>query len=911
MGKVLYKVTLTEEERASLLSLLFLLFPFFLQAQSAIQIANIRTEYKSKPMGISTLQPRFSWEIVSSERDVRQTAWHIRAAASEDDLKTGQNLLWDTQMFYSDRSIQNKYEGAPLKSREKVYWQVKATTNKGETAWSDVATFEIGLLSSSDWTASWIQPDIEENTSVSPPAQYLRKEFRLKPDVKQARIYASAQGVYLLRLNGENLSDELFAPGWTSYNNRIQYQIYDVSNLLKTGDNALGIILGDGWFRGNMHARRNHYGDKLSAILQLEVVYADDSKEIIVTYGSWKSNTGAILKSDIYNGETYDARKELTGWDKSGYSDAQWKGVVEKNVDKELLIASESVPVRIVQTVHPIRKIITPKNETVIDFGQNLTGWVEFSLQGKEGERIKLHFAETLDSEGNFFRENLRRALAVDEYVFKGEGIETYEPHFTFHGFRYMKIEEYSGEARLQDFTAKVIHSDITFTGHFSCSDSLVNQLFSNIQWSMRGNFFDIPIDCPQRDERLGWTADAQVFAPTACYLADVATFFSKWMKDLAAEQTPDGNVHDVVPNVRRGNGASGWGDAATVIPWILYQAYDDAVVLETQYESMKAWVEYLKSQSKDTYIYHGGRYGDWLSFSSDRSDYPGATTDKDLVGTAYFARSTQLVINAARVLGKKEDQEKYSELFNKIKDAFQKEFVTPNGRLASNTQTAYVLALSFDLLPENMHKNAAQRLANDVQNFGHITTGFLGTPEICNVLSQYGYDDLAFMLLFRKQYPSWLYPVTMGATTIWESWDAILPNGTIKDASLNHFMFGSIGDWLFSRVAGIRQEEGSTGYKRIVIKPHLTKDLSFARAEYHSIHGKISSHWETSGDRFTLKVSIPANTTATVYVPTTNMAQITESVEKTADGIKFLRIEGVYAVYEAGSGNYGFGIVQ
>lgn len=891
-----------------LLLILILRFPMLVEGKNSVQIVNLRTEYKSNPIGIGITTPRLSWEIISSERNVCQTVWEIRAAASEKDLKAGRNLLWDSKKVNSDKSIQIPYKGVPLKSRDKVFWQVRITTNKGETVWSKVASFEVGFLGASDWKASWIQPDIAEDISISSPSPYLRKEFHLKTNIARARIYASAQGVYSLRLNGKEVSSDLFAPGWTSYPNRIQYQVYDVSELLKPGDNALGIILGDGWYRGHIHAKRNQYGDKLSAILQLEVTYTDGSRETITTDENWRSNTGPILKSDFYHGEMYDARLELTGWDNPGYSDTGWKGVTKKE-DTTLLVASETEPVRITETVHPIRKIVTPKGETVIDFGQNITGWVTFALKGKAGEHIRLQFAETLDKKGNFFRGNLRKARAEDEYIFKGDGVERYEPHFTFHGFRYMKIEEYSGELHPEDFTAKVIHSDLTFDGRFSCSDSLVNQLFSNICWSMRDNFLDIPIDCPQRDERLGWTADAQIFAPTACYLADVASFYSKWMKDLAVEQSSDGNVQDVVPNVRRGNGASGWGDAATVIPWVMYKVYDDKMILETQYESMRSWVDYLNAQTKGSYIYSGGRYGDWLAFSSDQSDYSGAFTDKDFVGTAYFAYSTLLLVNAAKVLDKENDIQRYSTLFDKIKQAFFKEFVTPNGRLSSNTQTAYVLALSFELLPENMREDAAKRLAEDVRKFGHITTGFLGTPQICNVLSEYGYNEEAYDLLFRKKYPSWLYPVTMGATTIWESWDAILPDGSFNKGSLNHFAYGAIGDWLFSRVAGICQADSSTGYKKITIKPHLSGKLSFAKADYHSMHGLISSSWKRTENGFELDVSIPANTSAQVYLPTTDISLIREG-GRTLDTMKDIRITTTkdgWSILDIGSGNYSF----
>jgi len=544
-------------------------------------------------------------------------------------------------------------------------------------------------------------------------------------------------------------------------------------------------------------------------------------------------------------------------------------------------------------------------------------GWIHFQLQGQAGSSIKLNFAEVLDKDGNFYTANLRSAKAEDIYYFRGEGIESYEPHFTFHGFRYIRVENYHGEIALEDLTGKVICSDMTETGKFSCSDSMINKLQKNIQWGLRGNFLDIPTDCPQRDERLGWTGDAQVFAPTACFNVDAAAFFSKWMKDLAVDQRADGNVPHVVPAVETGYGSTGWSDAAVVIPWAVYQVYGDRRILENQYESMKAWVEYVRKKAGDLYLYKSGKhYGDWLAFATTRSDYPGATTDKDLIATAYYAYSTSLLSKTAAVLGKTEDASNYSQLFEKIRTAFQKEYMTPNGRLSSNTQTAYVLALAFGLVPEDMKLLSSERLADDVKQFKHITTGFLGTPLICDVLTQYGHTDLAYMLLFRKDYPSWLYPVTRGATTIWERWDGIKPDGSFQDVgmnSFNHYAYGAIGNWLYGKVAGIQREGEIPGYKSIVIAPHPTSKFTFANAEYQSVYGKIFSGWENGKDGFKLHVLIPANTTAKIILPVSQAETVLEggkSLAKVKD-IQILGDKEGQVMLQVGSGDYYFSMPE
>ena len=717
------------------------------------------------------------------------------------------------------------------------------------------------------WKALWMEAPKQTSSML------FRKEFFLKKRVVKARVFTTSQGLYELRLNGKCVGDELFTPGWTSYNNRLQYQEYDVTSLLRYGENVIGIMVGNGWYRSRMAKVRGRwtYGDKLRALLQLEVTYKDGTSDTIVSNSSWKTTQGPITATDIYDGETYDARLEKIGWDIPGYDDSCWLRVVVLQKIQACLIPQEGIPVKVIEELKPIRKFITPKGETVLDFGRNLTGRVRYMLYGNSGDTIVMHFAETLDKDGNFYTRNLRTAKATDCYIFGKTGWIEHFSRFTFYGFRYAKIEKYRGRINLEDFTAQVISSNLRSTGKFECSDTLVNRLVENTRWSMTSNFLDIPTDCPQRDERLGWTADAQVFIPTACYFADVKQFFVKWMRDLVLEQAPDGGVPCVVPDLRWSYGSSGWDDAVTVIPSTLYKVYGDTAVLREFYPAMKKWVGYIRRKAGKEMIYDGGRFGDWFAYVSKQGDYPGATTDKDFVGTAYFARSVQLTAQAAKVLGIENERLYYENLHDSICQVFNREYVTPSGRLVSNTQTAYTLALAFELLPDSIRKQAAQRLANDVNKHGHITTGFLGTPLICQVLTRFGYVEEAYKLLFNKNYPSWLYPVIKGATTVWERWDAILPDGTVGNYSLNHYAFGSVVDWLFKYVAGINQSETSIGFNHIVIAPHPSQNLKWAKAEFCSVQGTISSHWWITDSIFNLDVVLPDNCSATIFLPTNN----------------------------------------
>lgn len=883
------------------------------QGQS-LSVKSLECEYKVNPLGIEAKKPRLSWKIVSNERGVMQSAYRIRTAANIDDLESGRNLLWDSGKVESDRSIHIPYDGDNLESRQRVYWQVRVWDNKGDVSgWSKPAWWEMGLLEPDDWKAEWIEPELEEDENSSNPCPMLRNQFKLKKNIKSARAYITCHGLYEMQINGKKVGDQVFTPGWTSYHKTLQYQVYNVTDMLKAGNNCAGVILGDGWYRGNLAWGDNKYGKKLGLLVQIEVTYKDGSTEIITSDESWKASTGAILVSDIYNGELYDARLEKEGWSEPGYDDSGWSSVTETDYNKDILTASVGEPVKKIETVEPVEIITTPEGNTVVDMGQNMVGWVRFKVKGEPGTRIRLRHAEVLDAEGNFYTENLRDAKQTVEYILKGEGEEVYEPHFTFQGFRYVCVENWPGELSLDDLTGIVIHSDIEPTGEFECSSDMINQLQHNIRWGQKGNFLDVPTDCPQRDERLGWTGDAQVFAPTACFNYDVAAFYTKWLADLSADQHSSGAVPHVIPDVLGGGNAAaaGWADASVIIPWTVYLYYGDKRILQKQYESMKGWVDYMADRAGDNYLWENDyTFGDWLAFSTDRSDYPGATTSKDFIRQAYFAHSTRLFVRISKILDKKDDTKKYSKLLANIKKAFRNEFVTPNGRVTSDTQTAYSLTVAFDLLSEK-EAVAAERLAENVERFGHITTGFLGTPAICHALSENNYLGQAYMLLNRKEYPSWLYPVTRGATTIWERWDGIKPDGSFQNPgmnSFNHYAYGAIGDWLYRTVAGIKPDKDSPGFKHIIIHPHPGGGLKWARAKLNSMYGHIEAGWDMDGEK-TFTVEIPPNTTATIKLPSTKINDLRENGTplSKSDGIIKISQQSDTAVIQAGSGRYTF----
>lgn len=887
-----------------------------------IKVTGLLCDNLVNPLGIDIVQPQFSWRLTSDKRNVMQTAYEIRVGTNLSSLKRGKNFQWNSGKVQSDQSVRVNYKGTVLQSGKKYFWQVRAWGNQGKVSeWSDPSFFQMAFLDKNDWKAKWIEPGYQEDP-IMRPSPIFRKQFTSGitsgKKIESATAYITSHGLYEAYLNGEHIGDAYLTPGWTSYNKRLQYQVYDVTDLLKNGNNVVGVTLGNGWYRGSLAwgNNKNIYGKDIALLFQLNITYSDGSTQVIGSDGTWKSSTGAIRYAEIYNGETIDARLNKAGWLLPGYNDADWSGVKTANFSYDNLIATRNEPVKKHETFKPVKIFTTPKGEKVIDFGQNLVGWVLLKVKGHPGDTITVSHAEVLDKEGNFYTANLRAAKAQDRYILKGGEEEIFEPHFTWHGFRYIRIEGYPGELTAENFTAVALYSDMKQTGTFTSSNALINQLQHNIQWGQKGNFLDVPTDCPQRDERLGWTGDAQVFSRTASFNMDVNNFFTKWLKDVAADQLANGRVPHVIPNVldSSSSGSTGWADVTTIIPWNMYLAYGNKKVLQDQYSSMKAWVEYMYAESKNDLWNTGSHFGDWLFYRPD-DDNSGraAVTDKYLIAQCFYAHSTQLLINAAKVLDKTKDAEEYSMLLKKIKDAFVKEYMTPNGRLVSGTQTAYVLALNFDMLPEVLRAQAAKRLADNIKSYGnHLTTGFLGTPYLCHVLTRFGYKDVAFKLLLQETYPSWLYPVKMGATTIWERWDGEKPDSTFETPgmnSFNHYAYGAIGDWMYREMVGLDTYEDGVGYKHIKIQPHIGGDFTFASASLDTYYGKVSNSWKVESDKILMDVEIPVNTTATVYVPATNADAITESGKALSlvNGIAIKNTEDNYVKLNVGSGIYHF----
>jgi alpha-L-rhamnosidase len=905
------------------LTLIFLFLNAGTFAQD-LSLKEMTVDHKVNPVGIDNRQPGFSWKIITIGKNIIQTAYSLRV--STDEKFSSSKTIWQSGKVESDESIFHIYQGPDLKSGQRYFWQVKIWDNKGKVSkWSSVAYWEMGLLSQSEWKAKWIE--MEGDTLRYSPSPHFRKEFLIKKSIASARIYVTSHGFYELQLNGKKVGDQVLTPGWTSYSKRLQYQVYDVTHNLSKGNNAIAAVLGDGWYRGTLGWGDNWavYGKRLGILLQLRITYTDGTESLIVTDETWKaSNDGAIRMNDIYNGETYDAMKKLTGWNLPGYNDKNWQSVKPGSYNNGNLIASDGPPIKKIQEIKPVKIFRTPKGNLVVDMGQNMVGWLRLKVSGNKGTVVTLRHAEVMDKFGEFYTTNLRAAECQLTYTLAGTGEELYEPRFTFMGFRFVEVTGFPGELTTDNLTGVVVHSDMPVTGSFECSNPLINQLQHNIQWGQKGNFVDVPTDCPQRDERLGWTGDAQVFSRTAAYNMDVSSFFAKWLKDVATDQKPGGEVPDVIPDILNRQGSvtaipsAGWGDVAVIVPWTMYLVYGDKHFLENQYLSMKAWVEYIRISAGDSCIWKGGcKYGDWLFYHPPVNNHtePDGHTEHDFIATAFFAYSASLVAEAAKVLGKKDDAIIYSDLFNKIREVFINEYVTGAGRVGTNSQTSYVLALKFNLLPDNLRKNAVRFLVDDIKSRGnHLSTGFLGTPYLCHVLSDNGYTDVAYDLLLQESYPSWLYPVKMGATTIWERWDGEKNDSTFQDPgmnSFNHYAYGSIGDWMYRVSAGI--ETMGPGYRHIIIQPHPTDKMDYSKASFESPYGTIASGWERKDGKVKVKVIIPANTMATIILPVTSANKVTESGMPLTQNIYLKDIKSAESklIMQAGSGEYNFEIME
>lgn len=839
----------------------------------AMIITDLRCEYQSNPLGLGVRRPRFSWKITGPDRGLRQTAYHLQVSSCE----AFTSLLWDSGEVRSEDSHLVPWQGSDLVSRQQGFWRVRV--RDGRQAWSDwsgTASFEIGLLAVSEWSADWItSPAKPDPLQVCP---LFRKPFTLSGHVVKARLYASARGLYLAWLDGQPVTDAQFMPGWTSYHHRLQYQTFDLTEQLTEGDHVLGLMLGEGWYKGTIGFTGHDgvYGRQTACLAQLELTYDDGRTERIVSGRDWLTAEGPVRYSGIYKGESYDERHEQPGWNQpQALINPQAWQPAELADDQSMrqLTAQEHRPVRRTESITPHCILTTPSGDRIIDMGQNMVGWLSFKTAGSPGTEIKIEHAEVLDRQGEFYTGNLRTADQVCLYHLNGTDARWRHPYFSWQGFRYVRISGWPGELTLDQLRGDVLHTDMPATGQFLCSDPRVNQLQKNIVWGQRGNFLDVPTDCPQRDERLGWTGDAQMFIRTACFNYDTALFFSKWLRDLAADQSEERGVPFVIPNVLdddqdfgQSYSSAAWGDAAVICPWTLYLCYGDETILEQQFDSMQQWVEYIHSQGDHPWLWNTGfHFGDWLALDAPPDGYVGATAT-DLIATAFYAYSCGLLAQTARILNRREE-EKYRHWHDQIVQAFRDEFITPSGRVAVPTQTAQVLVIAFDLAPPQQTQRIADALARLIHDAGDsLTTGFVGTPYVCHVLSRFGHHDLAAQLLLRRDYPSWLYAVDHGATTVWEHWDSIRPDGSFWSDdmnSFNHYAYGAIGDWLYRVVCGLETDSDRPGYRQSRIHPRPVPGLSFASAQLETVYGRLACRWECQDDRLCIDVQIPANTTS------------------------------------------------
>ncbi|MES5823092.1 family 78 glycoside hydrolase catalytic domain [Streptomyces sp. RG80] len=822
-----------------------------------------RFEHQSSTtLGVGTGTPRLSWSVPRADEGYEQSAYEIeisRAGAAERYRADGPDQVlvpWPCE---------------PLASRESAGVRVRVA-HKGDAGedwseWSAQAVVETGLLDPADWTAAFVAP--VGIGGLHQPAPILGGVLEVPGEVVRARLYASAHGLYVATLNGRRVGDLHLTPGWTSYQHRLAYQTYDVTDLVRSGRNELDVLLGNGWYRGRIgfHDTRAFYGDRLAVLAQLEVTTADGAVHTLGSDGTWTARESDVLADDLYDGQSTDLRRRGPHWRPA-------TGTTEI-VDTDLtgLVAPPGPPARVTSVLPAQRVWTSPAGRTLVDFGQVAVGWVRLRVRGlTPGTEVIVRHAEVLEN-GELGTRPLRSAEATDRYFVAGGGEEHLEPALTFHGFRYAEVAGAAG-LRAEDVEAIVLGSDLTRTGWFDSSHELLNRFHENVVWSMRGNFLEVPTDCPQRDERLGWTGDIQVFAPTASFLYDCAGFLDSWLADLAAEQESDGAVPFVVPDVLRTPSptAAAWGDAATVVPWVLYQRYVDRALLERQLPSMRRWVDRLARLAGPNRLWSGGfQFGDWLDPTAPPDDPARAQADNEVVATAHFARSAEIVAEAARVLGHNEEAAHYTALAAEIRAAFAHAYVTPAGRIHSDAQTVYALAIEWALLPgAEQRQEAGRRLADLVRTAGfRIATGFVGTPLVTDALTSTGHADVAHRLLLQTACPSWLYPVTMGATTIWERWDSMLADGSLnvgEMTSFNHYALGAVADWLHRKVAGLAP--GAPGYREIIVAPEPPADLDSASARHLTPFGEARVSWQRVDGRFRLEAVVPVGTVAHVRIP-------------------------------------------
>ncbi|MEM1225636.1 MAG: glycoside hydrolase family 78 protein [Planctomycetota bacterium] len=936
---------------------------------SALEPSHLRCEYLDNPLGTDVRTPRLSWRVTSEQRDQTQSAYRVLVASSTENLASNQGDLWDSGKVQSDQTLFVRYGGAPLNSRQVCYWKVLVwdQTASTEPTSSDIASWSMGLLDETDWSADYISyrddgPIHVDTTKLYlPAARQYRKAFTSEKQVKRATVYATALGIYELHMNGDRVTDTRFAPGWTDYRQRAYYNTYDVTEMIRSGDNAIGAWVADGWYSGYVgfglltgigteKTGRATYGKTPSIMAQLEIEYVDGSKQVVGTDPSWKVTCdGPIQEADLLMGEAYDARKEQPGWATADFDDGDWqnailaqengnptatfyqwsnptesgKGIRKNGTDIDFgfqrpkLESFPGVPVRVIEEL--ATRTVTPREPGtfIFDLGQNFAGTIRLKLRGSAGQRVQIRYGEMLHPDGRLMTENLRKARATDFYTCKGDPDgEVYEPRFTFHGFQFVEVSNLRFVPGQDAVTGLVLHSDTPMASSFECSDPMVNQLFRNVVWTQRANFLDLPTDCPQRDERMGWTGDAQAYVATAAYNADIGAFYTKWLRELMESQRPSGAFPGYAPYpFQHGQDfGTAWADAGVICPWTIWQFYGDTTVIDDCWEPMTRFMQWRQRTSvNDLGIVHGNAWGDWLSQGED--------TPLDYIDSVYLAISASMMADMAEATNRAEEAETYRKQFDATKAAFQKKYLRGDGSVAVQTQTAHALALFANLVPTEQRDATGAHLAEMLaENGNHMATGFLGTRPLLPVLSSAGQHDLAVFLLQSREFPSWGYEISNGATTIWERWDSYTKEDAFgrHNAAMNsfsHYAFGAVCEWMFATLAGIQSD--GPGFKEVVIRPRppapnsnaMHDPISWVRADYESIRGRIQSHWKLDGGKFHLNVSIPANTTATVYLPTSDATSITESGRPVAGhpNVAVVGIESNVAMISVPSGDYQF----
>jgi alpha-L-rhamnosidase len=886
--------------------------------------AKLRCAYKVDPLGVENDRVRFCWALAGEGKRRYQTAYQILVSSTGP--HSDSTATWDSGRREDPGSCDIPYGGGPLAPAQQYEWKVRVWDESGhEGPWSPPAFFETALDAQS-WEAKWVGLGADPGPLEAPsgdgpvdavalamkPAQYLRRAFALDQPVISARLYVTALGIYQVSINGHKVGDAALAPGWTDYDKRALYQTYDVTEWLVTGENVVGAIVADGWACGffGFDSKRPgaHYARDPELLLQLAVWSADGPALTVRTDQEWQGSTGSIVHADLLMGERRDQRREPRGWDSPGYDASAWRGVRCRARSDVPLVADPGPAIKVTEEVPA--KTVSRRNdgEFIVDFGQNLAGWVRLRVDGRAGRDVRLRHAEVLDADGGLYVDNLRTARQVDHYITAGSS-EVLEPGFTFHGFRYVEVAGLPGGPEPGAVTACVVHSDTPRAGFFECSSPGVNRLHENIDWGQRGNFISIPTDCPQRDERLGWLGDAQVFVRTAAYNRDVASFFSKWMDDVTDAQLPSGAFPDFAPRLGFDwAGAPAWGDAGVIVPWTIYKMYGDTAILERNFHAMQAWMDFLSATNPGRLRVRelGNNYGDWLSPNGDH-------TPPELIASAYWAYDAMLMSEIARVIGLTREAAGFEELAGELRDMFAKAYIGPNGKVASETQTAYVLALHMDLLPAELRPAAVRRLVDAIAEAGwHLATGFVGVSYLLPVLSSNGYSDVAYRLLEQRSFPSWQYAIDRGATTIWERWDGWTDEHGFQSPrmnSFNHYSLGSVGEWLYRFVLGIDLAPDAAGFERVIIRPHPGGSLTYARGSFESVRGRIATKWAREAGRFNLDVEIPPNVRASVRVPSSRPNEVVDGDGAGPAALAdFPGAAGAgEAVFEVGSGNYSF----